>query len=429
MKQKQGSVSRRIIQAMDQEIRGRGHGAIRRADRAAGYGESWWQHRVKSGEIKVSQLLSLLDHLGLDPVAFMRRALGAEDGLELDRPHGTPPDIVVRAWQRLESGDEGDGLGETYLTTLDRRRYHKPKEVMEQALWAVDYVELALMPRLLGVAGSALRLLIKLAEAEQAIHAGLEIAQQRGDQATVANMLRRLAYVVADRGDRVEALRISERAALAHLRLGDRSGLAEATVDQGIWLHYLNRFEEANATHKSALDLLPEASARYRCTAYQNLGLNCRELGEPREALRYVREAESVAAAGEIEEWATSNLIWLRALVHVDLGELDQAETLLSVVVETFRELHHGKTALATCDLVRVHLLQKRPEDAYLTAMSMRALLEPLRHHKLISAAIGDLIRCGRASLTLALVESVKSRIEDERQRDQEMWQALKSRG
>ncbi len=61
--------------------------------------------------------------------------------------------------------------------------------------------------------------------------------------------------------------------------------------------------------------------------------------------------------------------------------------------------------------------------------MSMRALLEPLRHHKLISDAIGDLLRCGQASLTLALVEVVKSRIEDERQRNQEMWQALESRG
>ncbi len=425
----QRSVVRRIIQALDQEIRGRGHGAIVAAERATGHRGSWWQHRVMSGEIKVSQLLSLLDHLGLDPVAFIRRVLGAEDSLELDRPRGRPPEVVGKARQRLVSGDEGKGVGETYLATLDRQRYHEPREVAEQTLWAVDHVELALLPRLLGVAGSTLRHLFQLDEAEQAIHAGLEIARQRDDRATVANMLKRLSYVVGDRGDRAGALRISERGALAYLRLGDRNGLAKATVDQGIWLHYLSRFEESIETHKAALDLLPESCARHRCTAYQTLGANCRELGEPREAMKYLTEAEKVAAAGGLEKWAAAKLDGLRARVHVDLGELESAAALLSAVVDTFRELHPGEAALATCDLVRVQLLLEQPEDAYLAAMSMRALLEPLRHHKLISAAIGDLLRCGRESLTLALVEGVESRIEDERQRDQETWQALKSRG
>ncbi len=429
MTQNQGSVGRKIIKALDKEIRSRGHGAIRAADRAAGHRESWWQHRVTSGEIKMSQLLSLLDHLGLDPVAFIRRVLGAEDGLELDRPRGTPPEIVVRAWQRLEFGDEGKGVGETYLATLDRQRYHEPLKVVEQTLWAMDHVELALLPRLLGVAGSTLRLLIKLDEADHAIHAGLEIAQRHRNRAEVANMLQRLSYVVADQGERARALRISERAALAYLRIGDRNGVAEATVDQGIWLHLLARFEESIETHKAALDQLRTDSARNRFAAFQYLGLNSRELGLPQAAMQYVKKAESVAVAGEIEEWATSNLSWHRALLHIDLGELDQASRLLSGVVETFRELHPGKAALATCDLVRVRLLQKQPEDAYMATLSMRALLEPLRYNRLISAAIGDLLRCGQASLTHALVEGVKSRIEDERQRDQKTWQAMRLPG
>jgi hypothetical protein len=55
----------------------------------------------------------------------------------------------------------------------------------------------------------------------------------------------------------------------------------------------------------------------------------------------------------------------------------------------------------------------------------MRALLEPLRHNKVISAALGDLLRCGQAGLTLALVEQVRARIESERKRKQ-AWQLLR---
>jgi len=316
-------------------------------------------------------------------------------------------------------------LGELH----DQQRYQEPQEVVKLTEWAADHVELPLLPRLLGVAGSALRLLILLDEAEHTIHAGIEIAELQGDRAAVGKLLQRLSYIVGDRGDRVESLRLAERAALVFLRIRDWSGLGKATVEQGIWLYHLKRYQESIEAHKAALDLMPESCPRYRCTAYQYLGLNWRQIGEPQKAMQYLIEAESVAVAAGIEEWARSKLIWLRARIHTDLGELDQAVLLLSVVVESFRDLHPGEAALATCDLVRVHLLRKQPEYAYLAATSMRALLEPLRHNKIISAAIGDLLGCSQAGLTLALVKRVQARIEDERKHRQLMWQSLRSRG
>jgi tetratricopeptide (TPR) repeat protein len=421
----QGSDAQRLVEALDAEIRRRGHGAIREVDRAAGYSEGWWQHRAASGDIGLRQLLKVLRHLGLHPAGFVRRVFGRDEEPELDRPRGTPPEIVVKARERLRSGEEGSGVGQTYLDTLDERRYHEPQEVVRLTLWAVDHVELALVPRLLGVAGSALRLSILLDEAEHAIHAGIEIAGERGARATVASLLQRLAYVVADRGNRAQALRLAERAALIFLRIGDRAGLAKATVDQGIWLYYLLRFEESIEAHRVALDQLPADSERYRFTAFQCLGLNYRELSQPQEALRYAKEAENVAVRAGIEEWARNRLFWLQAQIHADLSDLDQAALLLSAVVESFRVLHPGEAALATCELVRVHIRRNQPEEAHLAATSMRALLEPLRHNKIISAAIADLLRCGRAGLTLALVERVQARIEDERKRHQQMWRSL----
>jgi tetratricopeptide (TPR) repeat protein len=425
LKQLQDSDARRLVRTLDQEIRSRGRGSIRAVDRAAGYREGWWQHRAASGDIGLRQLLEVLDHLGLHPVGFLRKALGTEGDLELDRPRGLPPEIVAKALDRLNGGEERSGIGKTFLDTLDHRRYSEPREVAKLSAWAVDHAELALLPGLLGVAGSALRLLIQLDEAEHAIHAGIEIAEQQGDRVSVGNLLRRLSYVVADRGDRGEAFRLAERAALLFLRLGDSCGLGKATVEQGIWLYYLGRFEESIEAHKSALALLPESCASYLCTVHQYLGLNCRELGRPQEALRYVADADRIAVAAGIEEWARSKLVWLRARICSDLGELDEAALLFSAVAERFRTLHRGEAALATCELVRIHLLRKRPGEAYLAATSMRALVEPLRHNKIISAAISDLLRCGRSGLTLALVQRVQLRIEDERKHHQKMWQSL----
>ena len=420
MKRFQGTDAERLVRTLDQEIRSRGRGAIRAVDRATGHSEGWWQHRAESGNITVRQLLKVLDHLGLDPVGFVRRALGAEGGLELDRPRGEPPEIVAKAWQRVRSGAEGSGVGATYLDTLDQQRYQQPGEVVKLTLWAVDHAELELLPHLLGVAGSAWRLLILLDEAEHAIHAGIEIAEQRGDRATVGNLLQRLSYVLADKGDREEALRLAERAAVIFLRCGDRFELGKALVAQGIWLYYLDRTTEAIETHEIALDHLPRDPSRPRCAAFQCMGLAHQRLGNLNAAKESAIAAEAAATAND--DRVIGKLLWLRARIHADLEELDQAALLFGEVIAIFRELHHGETALATCELVRVQLLLERPEDAYQAATAMRVLLEPLRHNKIISAAIGDLLRSGRTGLTLALVQRVMARIEDERQRSQIWW-------
>lgn len=300
MKRIQGSDVKRFVEALDQEIRGRGRGAIAAVNRDTGHSEGWWQHRANSGDITVGQMLQILAHLGLDPVKFVRRALGAEDGFELDYPSCDSPELVNRAWDRYHSAAMGS-LGADFLDTLDQQRYQEPAEVLSLALWAIDHIEKALLPKLLGVAGSALRLMILLDEAQHTICVGIRIAQHQGDRAAVGKLLQRLSYVIADQGDHREALRLSERVALVFLRCGETSALGKALVDQGVWLYYLNRFEESIETHRAALSQLPTDSARNRCTAYQCLGSSYREQGNPQEALRYVKEAESIAESAGVK--------------------------------------------------------------------------------------------------------------------------------
>lgn len=114
---------------------------------------------------------------------------------------------------------------------------------------------------------------------------------------------------------------------------------------------------------------------------------------------------------------------WLLAAIHIDLGQLGDAEENLIRLINLFSSLHLTETALATTDLVRVQLLRGKSGEAYETAKSMLRLLEPLRNNRIVSAAIADLLRGGEAGLTLALVEQVKATLEAARERPE--WRSL----
>ncbi|MEM6453849.1 MAG: hypothetical protein AAF772_02020 [Acidobacteriota bacterium] len=411
----------RLMRALDQELRGRGRGALAAMQRELGYTKGWWQGRVTAGDITIGQLLGVLGHLGLDPTKFVRRVLGDDDGFELDRPPGAPPALVARAWARLRGGAEG-GVGMGLLDTLDQERYEAPAEALDVARWAVDHVELALLPRLLGVAGAAWRRMIRLDEAAHAIRAGIEMAQLADDRAEIGKLLRRLAYVAADRGDRGEALRISEHAGMVLLRCGDAEFFGKALTDQGTWLYYLERFHESICTLELALLKLPSAPSRSRGQALQCIGACHRDLGNTELASEFVGQAfQCVSDRNTVFK---GKLLWLHARILSDLGELEQAAHVLQDVVDVFRTLHHGEAALATCELVCIQLMLGQPREAFNVAASMRALMEPLHANQVISTAIADLLRTGQAGLTLALAEEVKARIADERQ-NQQNWRAL----
>ncbi len=368
-------------------------------------------------------MIAVLDHLDLNPVTFVRRVVGEDDGLDLDPMPGEPPPLVTKARERLAAGKKEGTLGSDYLELLDKERYEKAEWVTQQALWAVNHIKLPLLPRLLGVAGSTYRLMSELDVGRHTVLAALDMARRRREPTTVAELLQRLAYIVADDGGHAQALRYSELATLRYLRLGDDVGFGKTLVDQGIWLHYLDRPLESIQVQEKALRFLPETLPRNRCTALMGLGLNFKRLGEPLQGLAAVERARASGAGNE--DWMGGKLKWLEGELYCDLGELEKAENLLYEVVEEFRHLHIAECAVATCDLVRVQLLQNRPESAIRTARSMVALLEPLRHNRIVSAAIADLLRKGLQGLTLALVGLVKARIEGER-RDPAAWRALR---
>lgn len=427
--------AKRLVHALDREIRSRGHGALTDASESVGRKRSWWNQAKRAGDLKVSQLLGLLEHLRRDPALFLRRVLGSAGGWEVDRPRGEEPELVAAAWTRLRERGEERGAAadapsagtvtERYLETLDRQRYDQPEEVLSSAEWAVERADPALLPAILGVAGSAWRMRMDLDRAEHCLQAGMAMAEELEDDAALARLVQRLSYVLADRGDRERALRMAERAAVLFVRVDDEVGLAKATVDQGIWLYYLGRYGASIRSCRAGLGRLGEdAPPESRCSALQVLAMSHLELEEPEEALEYLDEAQELAASPAMGKLCRTKVSWTRALALVELDELDRAIEILEEVVETYCEVHAGEAARATCDLVRALLLAERPADAFRAAQRMLPLMEPLKDHDVVSAAIGDLMRGGEKALTLALVGRVREQIETERE-DRLKWRAL----
>lgn len=73
-----------LLDALDQELRRRPRGTIRAMERALGWAPSWWHNRLRSGHVTTGQALAVLDYLGLDAAAFVRRSLNSQ--LELRSP-------------------------------------------------------------------------------------------------------------------------------------------------------------------------------------------------------------------------------------------------------------------------------------------------------------------------------------------------------
>lgn len=154
----------------------------------------------------------------------------------------------------------------------------------------------------------------------------------------------------------------------------------------------------------------------------QSLGVNSKDLGRPTEALHYVELA--MAYRESISRRHRAKLVWLEAGIHRELGANKRAAAALRRAIAMFREVHPGEAAIATCDLVRLLLEQRRPLEAFHAALSMRAIVEPLADNAIVSAAIAELLRGGQEGLTLALTERIQRTIEAER-RDRASWHRL----
>ncbi|MCP3964688.1 MAG: tetratricopeptide repeat protein [bacterium] len=316
-----------------------------------------------------------------------------------------------------------------WLEHVDAMRYEAPGEALSLLLPQMSRVRPHLHPLFFGVCGSTYRILAGqserveplLEQARQQILFGQWIAKKRSDPLALADLYQRYMYVELDSGALERALVCAERAAAIYDRNGNRPGRGKALVDQGLCLYYLGKPQEAITSTETALRLLPESERRNRFSAYQILGLCCLEVGEHQAAMEYTRFAERLVPSRSFE----GKLRWLQARISLKLLDLDSAENYFLAAADIFFDLHLGEAALASCELARVQLLQGRLDDAWKSATLVRKLVVPLAPYPAVAAALADLLRGGRAALTLALVNDVKRQIEEARERRE--WRSLRN--
>ncbi len=314
--------------------------------------------------------------------------------------------------------------GAKWLEDLDARRQHQAEAVIDELEAGLDQVEPTLLPRALGIWGSALRTMIELEPAAYLNGRALRLAQAAGDDATVADLLQRRAHVIADAGDHARALALAELAAGIFARIGDQAGEGRALVDAGGWLYYLERFPEATQAADRALDLLPESLPRSRFAAYVGCGLGCLELGDHTRAQRSAVEARALP----LGPWDLGKLEWFEGSLCRKIGRLGKAEQHLSEAAEIFQRLHYGITAQVVLELAQVLLEQGRPRDAWQTCKTLRRLVAPLQRDPILGATLAELLRLEAGGLSLDLVKRARAVVEQQSQKDakaRRAWRAL----
>ena len=369
-----------------------------------------------------------MDALGVHPARFFRQAFPftADDvSWYLDPPHGTPPPIVARAQERLNS-TRSASIPRSHLVELDALRYDHPGDAGQGALEAVPYIEPANVPFALGVWASSQNQLFEFDNALHALRAGLKIAEDRQDHGTFGSLLQRVAAVTGDHGNYGHALVLEKEATDRYLLAGDTAGIGRSFVGRGLWLYYLEQYRESIAMQERALDTLPDFERANRCAAFQVLGLCYQALGELERAQDFSLKAR--AEVSGLGVFLTGKQTWLQAAIRFEQGAFDEAETLLKDVVEVFADIHAGDAALATIDLAEVQLLSGKPAAAYLSAQAILPLITPLgaknRIVRSAEHALRELAQQGAQAMSEGLITQLRTLVKSIR-RERHLWRSL----
>lgn len=414
--------AKRLHQYLQKTLRRAGPGSIMALEKKLGVRSGWLRYKRFRGTLELSHLLQILHLLDLDPATFFSEAFGENPAAyRLDQAKGKAPLLVRKVVQRFadKMPAKPPGLQASDLRELDQQRRDSPKESLQGVASSLDRAAVDQLPMLLGIAGSAWRHMFQLDKARHALNSGLQMAEELRDSSLTADVLQRLGYVVADSGEYANAWRLARRATEIYTQTADFEGIGRSFVDQGIWLFYLDRVEEAIAAQEAALRYLPASAMENRCAAMQNLGLYYRQRGATQRAAEYAEQARALDEA--LDPFSRARLIWLQGQIEVDQGNLESAERFLGQAATGLMSLHPADAALVTTELVHLQLRRGHPERAYKTAGTMISLVEPLSRHPHISAAIIELLRCclsGRG-LGLSLVVDVETRLRKERERVQ----------
>lgn len=315
-----------------------------------------------------------------------------------------------------------------FLEYLDALRYDSPRDasrltetVVRELLSTLDCeVEerLTFFCRALGIFGSAHRILGHYPTAARAQRMALVLARQHGLTMTVADLLQRSAYVLADHGEYQRALVILREALEIYFDHESAIGVGRVLYDRGYVFNYLGEHEAAITSLQRSLDYLQGESPlvrRNRLAAYLSLSCAYEELEDPDAAERWLKEAiDSFSDEGDLVRAHISWRYGLAAMAKEEYGEA--VERLRSARQILDAKKSPIKAGIIALDLISSLLGSKQEKEAKELAMGMAEYLVFFRKDRAMEAALFEFVDAvSRGRLSQDLVAQLRKTLEKRR--------------
>lgn len=413
----------RTVDILFRELRKRGHGSIDDADLKIGQQRGYLRSVCRKGRrsLRYGKLLEVLHFLGIHPLRFFEMGFG-EAGADAVPANAKPPATgdpvaafgvqatsfrwkgeagkLARTLERLACRRPFPPLEEAELARLeemDALRYEDHQAAATQArrlaaaALARGHFELAL--RAAGVLASSLRLSVDLDGAQAIAWGAFRAARRHGCQATAADLLQRMVYIAADRGDHRMGLRLGSRAMEIYIDLEDPVRVRKAQVERGIMMIRLERYESALQALRTALQYLPEGERRYRFSAMHGIASSYLGLGDIPNAEAILRLAEPELPPGPHHR---GRLFWLQAAMASYSENIRGAETLYRRALDIFDASLPADRAICSIELIHLLLRAGRPLEAHGLARGIQAVAFMLPQGSVVDAAVFELLNTRR---------------------------------
>jgi tetratricopeptide (TPR) repeat protein len=320
----------------------------------------------------------------------------------------------MREWRQnrqfQESTMEGETVGRkearAWLEEADERRYDDPEGVYAELLARPDVPD-GDLPLWFGVAGSCLRLMDQLEDAEATLRAALGLPWLTNCQA--GDLYQRLSLVFWNAGSYEKAMTENAQAVALFVEVDCQIGLGRSLVDRGLFHYEAEATDRAKWVLQRAIDILPRQEKKHLAAANHGLALCAIRAQNPTEALAYADEARRF----QLDDLNRGKLEWLLGVTFSKLGKRRQANEMFISATETLARISPINAALCTIDHCEVLLAWGRGRAAHRVASGMAMFVGALRNTRQAQAATIELARIGLRGkgLTRALLAEYRARV------------------
>ena len=238
-------------------------------------------------------------------------------------------------------------LGKKKLAEWDVLRLDKPNLVRKRLERLLKTCRPKEVPSALLVYGATLRQLGNLQGARSAYYHGSKRAEKAGAELLVAAFVQRAAWVEAASDNYCEAFGFLHQSAGMFIDLGCRNSTGKVLVDLATLHLHQNNFGRSISCSAGAFSHLDVDEPTYFFAAHQNAALSHRALGNAKDALYHLEEAEILL--GCLGKAFRVKFVWMASDFRTEIGS-ERGEALL-VAADFFAELGDPlEAALATLE-------------------------------------------------------------------------------